>query len=112
MTLGFKFTETTHIYNSVVNSLKNAGFRILVPNSNKWNVTWTGLTKPEMLKDMSRYQRVNHFPQSYHLGRKDLMWKNIQRMKKLFPQDYDICPATYLLPDDYKKLMFDRESDN
>ena len=31
------------------------------------------------------------------------MWKNIYRMKKLFAKDYDICPQTYLLPDDYKK---------
>jgi len=104
-------TETTHIYNSVVNSLKTAGFRIVGPASPKWNVLWTGVTRPENLKDMCRYQRVNHFPQSFHLGRKDLMWKNIYRMKKLFPKDYDICPQTYLLPDDYKKLAFDRESE-
>lgn len=62
MTLGFKMTETTHIYNSVVNSLKTAGFRIVGPNSPKWNVLWTGVTRPENLKDMCRYQRINHFP--------------------------------------------------
>jgi tubulin polyglutamylase TTLL4 len=32
-------------------------------------------------------------------------------MKKLFAKDYDICPQTYLLPDDYKKLAFERESE-
>jgi tubulin polyglutamylase TTLL6/13 len=92
MTLGFKMTETTHIYNSVVNSLKTAGFRIVGPANSKWNVMWTGVTKPENLKDMCKYQRVNHFPLSFHLGRKDLMWKNIYKMKKLFLKDYDICP--------------------
>ena len=55
MTLGFKFSDTTHIYNSVVNSLKNSGFRIVGPASPKWNVLWTGVTKPENLKDMCRY---------------------------------------------------------
>lgn len=85
MSLGFKMTETTHIYNSVVNSLKNAGIRIVAPNSSKWNIMWTGVTKPELLKDISSYQRINHFPLSFHLGRKDLMWKNIYRMKKIFP---------------------------
>lgn len=40
------------------------------------------------------------------------MWKNIQRMKRNFPSDYDICPTTYLLPEEYKKLVSDRESDN
>ena len=111
MTLGFKMTETTHIYNSVVNSLKNAGFRIVGPASPKWNVQWTGVTRPENLKEMCRYQRINHFPQSFHLGRKDLMWKNIYRMKKSFNKDYDICPHTYLLPDDYRRLVFDREQE-
>jgi hypothetical protein len=62
MTLGFKMTETTHIYNSVVNSLKTAGFRIVGPSSPKWNVLWTGVTRPENLKDINKYQRVNHFP--------------------------------------------------
>jgi hypothetical protein len=32
-------------------------------------------------------------------------------MKKAFPKDFDICPQTYLLPEDYKKLSFDREAD-
>jgi len=45
--LGFRMTESTHIYNAVVNSLKNAGFKIISPNSSKWNLTWTGQTKQE-----------------------------------------------------------------
>ena len=112
MTLGFMMTESTHVYNAVVNTLKTGGLRIVAPSSRKWNVVWTGVTKPELLREMSRFQRVNHFPQSFHLGRKDLMWKNIQKMKRSFPIDYDICPTTYLLPDDYKKLIQDRESEN
>ena len=111
MTLGFKIAETTHIYNSVVNSLKNAGFRIVGPNSSKWNVMWTGQTKPEHLKDATRYQKINHFPQSFQIGRKDLMWKNLSRMRRVFPE-YNFCPKTYLFPDDYRKFVMDRENDN
>ena len=65
MTLGFKVTESTHIYNSVVNSLKTSGCRIVSPNSSKWNVMWTGATKPDYLKEATRYQKINHFPQSF-----------------------------------------------
>jgi hypothetical protein len=74
---------------------------------------WTGVTKSDVLKEASKYQRINHFPQSCHLGRKDLMWNNIKRMKLLYKQtkDYDICPETYIIPDDYRKLMADREAD-
>ena len=77
MTLGFKVHDSTHIYNSVVNTMKAAGIRIVPPNSSKWNILWTGLCKPEQLKIASKYQKINHFPQSFQMGRKDLMWKNI-----------------------------------
>ena len=49
MTLGFKVTETTHIYNSVVNSFKVNGVRIVSPNTFKWNVMWTGVTRNDHL---------------------------------------------------------------
>jgi hypothetical protein len=111
MTLGFKISESTHIYNSVVNSLKAAGFRIISPNSSKWNVLWTGQTKPELLKEATKYQKVNHFPCSFQIGRKDLMYKNYARMKRQF-EDYNFCPKTYLFPEEHRKFCLDRETDN
>jgi len=65
MTLGFKVTETTHVYNSVVNVFKAAGVRIVSPNTSKWNVMWTGVVRNDYLKDATKYQRINHFPQSF-----------------------------------------------
>ena len=82
MTLGFKVTETTHIYNSVVNTFKVNGVRIVSPNTFKWNVMWTGVTRNDYLQNAAKYQKINHFPQSFYIGRKDLMWKNIVRMKR------------------------------
>ena len=55
MTLGFKVTETTHIYNSVVNSFKVSGIRIVSPISYKWNIMWTGVTRNDYLKDATKY---------------------------------------------------------
>jgi hypothetical protein len=55
MTLGFKVTDTTHIYNSVVNSFKANGVRIVSPLTSKWNVMWTGVTRTEYLKDATKY---------------------------------------------------------
>lgn len=82
MTLGFKVTDTTHIYNSVVNSMKANGIRIVSPTTSKWNVMWTGITRTDYLKDASKFQRINHFAQSIQLGRKDLLWKNVLRMRR------------------------------
>jgi hypothetical protein len=62
MTLGFKVTETTHIYNSVVNTLKFAGVRIVSPLTSKWNIMWTGVTRNDYLQNATKYQKINHFP--------------------------------------------------
>lgn len=113
MTLGFKIHDSTHIYNSVVNTLKAAGFRIVPPNSNKWNILFTGMCKQDQLKDASKYQKINHFPQSYQIGRKDLMWKNIARAARVFQgnsNEYNFCPKTYIFPDDYRKFCYEREA--
>ena len=39
------------------------------------------------------------------------MYKNNQRLMAMFPADYNICPTTYLMPEDYKKLQYDRDID-
>lgn len=44
-------SESTHIYNAVVNSLKTGGFKLISPNSSKWNIIWTGVTKPDLIKE-------------------------------------------------------------
>lgn len=104
--LVLKISETTHIYNSLVNSCKNAGF-YLTDVGKEWNLLWTGGGKSECLKYMNEYQKVNHFPGSYQLGRKDLMWKNISRLKRQFGSEYNICPKTYIFPHDYRRFVMD-----
>lgn len=53
----------------------------MIENSAYWNVLWTGYTKHEEIRDFNKYQKVNHFPGSIQLGRKDLLWKNMYRLK-------------------------------
>lgn len=104
-----KIVETTNIYNSLVNSCKNAGF-YLTDSGKDWNLCWSGNSKLDFLQYMNKFQKLNHFPGSYHLGRKDLMWKNISKMKRQFGDDYDICPKTYLLPHDYQRFVSETKS--
>ncbi|KAJ9599647.1 hypothetical protein L9F63_026505 [Diploptera punctata] len=50
------------------------------PNIPDFNLLWTGIhPKPHLLKAMTPYQRVNHFPRSYELTRKDRLYKNIEK---------------------------------
>lgn len=104
-----KISETTHIYNSVVNSCKNAGL-FLTDVGKDWNLLWTSANKTEILRNMNKFQKMNHFPASFQLGRKDLMWKNISRLKRQFGSEYNICPKTYVFPHDYRRFIIDAKA--
>jgi hypothetical protein len=62
MTLGFKIAETCNIYNVVVNSFKRAGFDMV--NGNNWNVMWTNKVRTDDVRELNRFQKINHFPGS------------------------------------------------
>ncbi|XP_029954262.1 tubulin polyglutamylase ttll6 isoform X2 [Salarias fasciatus] len=53
---------------------------------------------------MKRYQ-INHFPGMSEICRKDLLARNMNRMLKLFPKDYNIFPRTWCLPADYSDFQ-------
>lgn len=40
----------------------------------------------------------------YTLARKNLLAKNLMRMRKKSPQDYDFFPLTWNLPGDYQQF--------
>ncbi|XP_029814616.1 guanosine-3',5'-bis(diphosphate) 3'-pyrophosphohydrolase MESH1 [Manacus vitellinus] len=51
--------------------------------------------------EMKRFQKINHFPGMIELCRKDLLARNLNRMLRLFPEEYNIFPRTWCLPADY-----------
>ena len=55
--------------------------------------------------------QVNHFPGTWGVGRKDRLCRNLARMKRDFPEDYDIAATTYLLPSDRRKFIQEMEED-
>ncbi|XP_047464646.1 tubulin polyglutamylase ttll6 isoform X2 [Mugil cephalus] len=67
-----------------------------------WTLFWTDCSVSlDRVKDMKRYQKINHFPGMSEICRKDLLARNMNRMFKLFPKDYNIFPRTWCLPADY-----------
>ena len=107
--LSFRVNDSTHIYNSMVNALKRAGFSMT--GGNLWNILWTGNPNPNTVKSAFPFQRINHFPGSDQIGRKDLIWRNVSRMMRKFGKEYNIVPQTYILPEDYRKFKLDREEE-
>ena len=60
---------------------------------------------------MNKYQKTNHFPGSTQLGRKDLLWRNISRMRSKFPKDFIVAPISYLINEEYEAFLAERDRD-
>ena len=67
------------------------------------NLIWKLLDKDKMyplLRKLNKYQRYNHFPICWQLGRKDNLYINYLKMQKKFKDDYNYMPFKYILPQD------------
>ncbi|XP_075229417.1 tubulin polyglutamylase ttll6-like isoform X2 [Lycorma delicatula] len=77
-----------------------------VGEGEQWNVYWTDLSvSVERAKEMKRFQKVNHFPGMSEICRKDLLARNLNRMLKMFPKDYNFFPKTWCLPADQGEVF-------
>uniref|UniRef100_W8AFP2 Tubulin--tyrosine ligase-like protein 5 n=2 Tax=Ceratitis capitata TaxID=7213 RepID=W8AFP2_CERCA len=78
-----------------------------VKDDENFSILWTGIhIKPDILRNLAPYQRVNHFPRSYELTRKDRLYKNIEKMQHLRGiKHFDIVPQSFILPSEYKDLI-------
>eukprot|EP00047_Mylnosiga_fluctuans_P018080 m.66720 g.66720 ORF g.66720 m.66720 type:complete len:696 (-) comp7421_c0_seq2:1296-3383(-) len=75
-----------------------AGFDI--ENSDQESfLIWHDLGPPmEVFCAMKGYQRINHFPGTKEISRKDNLARNLVRMQKLCPEHYGFFPRTWILP--------------
>uniref|UniRef100_A0A671QAT6 Tubulin--tyrosine ligase-like protein 5 n=1 Tax=Sinocyclocheilus anshuiensis TaxID=1608454 RepID=A0A671QAT6_9TELE len=102
--LAFKIVRTES--RLVRGMLVSHGFHEVHPNNNDFNLMWTGShLKPYLLRSLQDFQKVNHFPRSYELTRKDRLYKNIQRMQQTHGfQNFHIVPQTFVLPAEFQEF--------
>ncbi|KAL0127819.1 hypothetical protein PUN28_003214 [Cardiocondyla obscurior] len=92
-------------YDAVRRVAARFGMREVTEDSS-WDIYWTDLNVGvDRIKDMKRFQRVNHFPGMTEICRKDLLARNLNRMQKLFPKDYNFFPKTWCLPADHGDVL-------
>ena len=86
--------------------LQSHGFQEVSSSNQDFNIMWTGShPNPHMFKSMLPHQRVNHFPRSYELTRKDRMYKNIERLKfSKGPKHFNFIPKTFTIPNEYSEF--------
>lgn len=68
-----------------------------------WNVLWSSQSyKSHIYENLNEYQKLNHFPNSSELTRKDRLCANIVKMQEKFGKEcFNIIPDTYILPDEF-----------
>ncbi|GMF27893.1 unnamed protein product [Phytophthora fragariaefolia] len=94
------------LYNAITNSLRATNVRKTAA-TNTWNIFWGEHLKTHEYAALLPFQRVNHFPGSFELGRKDRLCAHILRMIKKHPAAYsDVIPETYLTASDYERQQF------
>lgn len=82
------------------------GFR--AASGDDWLIRWSGpRMKENVYEGLHQYQRVNHFPCSTELTRKDKLWEHFHRTASEIGEDlFDFVPETFVLPEealDFKK---------
>jgi tubulin polyglutamylase TTLL4 len=57
------------------------------------------------------HQKVNHFPGSFEIGRKDRLWRNLSRLQsRVGRKNLDFVPLTFVLPHDLRLLKREWET--
>lgn len=59
---------------------------------------------PDRLSHLTPHQKINHFPGMSGIFRKNTMANHLNRFQKLFPNEYNFYPSTFVLPGDMQKF--------
>ncbi|KAM3182421.1 hypothetical protein ACTXT7_012409 [Hymenolepis weldensis] len=83
--------------------------RFVKDNEEGPNADWIGCFGrhiPSVLfRQLKDYQKLNHIPGSFELGRKDQLTKNLNKLRNRFcGEAYNFYPTTFLLPLEYSIL--------
>ncbi len=86
-------------------ALKGFGFVRSRKKKTKCALYWTHHLPKKTVTSFNEGQRVNHFPGSWCVGRKDRLVKCIERAKRNSKEYDGIIPKTYVLPRDYNEFV-------
>ncbi|KAM6934107.1 tubulin monoglutamylase TTLL4 [Xenentodon cancila] len=73
--------------------------------SHDWLGCWGHHMKSPSFRTLAEHQKLNHFPGTFQIGRKDRLWRNLSKMQLRFgKQEFSFFPRTFVLPQDIKLL--------
>jgi tubulin polyglutamylase TTLL4 len=92
--------------NCIKNAFKRAGFnRAQISDHKTWTTLWGKHSHMTNLKNYHCLQKVNHFPGSWAVGRKDRLQRTLTAMKRVHGSHYDFLPQGFILPTERNSLL-------
>ncbi|KAM4608469.1 tubulin monoglutamylase TTLL4 [Polymixia lowei] len=99
-----KWKMSTVTPNVVKNTIGRSHFKV-TKRSHDWLGCWGHHMKSPGFKAIREYQKLNHFPGSFQIGRKDRLWRNLSKMQVRFgKREFSFFPRSFVLPQDIKLL--------
>ncbi|XP_075385423.1 tubulin monoglutamylase TTLL4 [Tenrec ecaudatus] len=90
--------------NIVKQTIGRSHFKISKRNDD-WLGCWGHHMKSTSFRTIREHQKLNHFPGSFQIGRKDRLWRNLSRMQSRFgKKEFSFFPQSFILPQDAKLL--------
>lgn len=99
-----KWKMSTVTPNIVKHTIGRSHFKV-TKKSHDWLGCWGHHMKSPGFKALGEHQKLNHFPGTFQIGRKDRLWRNLSKMQVRFgKQEFSFFPRTFVLPQDIKLL--------
>lgn len=99
-----KWKMSTVTPNVVKHTIARSHFKVTKKNSD-WLGCWGHHMKSAAFKTLAEHQKLNHFPGTFQIGRKDRLWRNLSKMQLRFGKhEFGFFPRTFVLPQDIKLL--------
>ncbi|GLD56657.1 tubulin polyglutamylase TTLL4 [Lates japonicus] len=99
-----KWKMSTVTPNVVKHTIARSHFKV-TKKSHDWLGCWGHHMKSPGFKALGEHQKLNHFPGTFQIGRKDRLWRNLSKMQVRFgKQEFNFFPRTFVLPQDIKLL--------
>ncbi|XP_036396690.1 tubulin polyglutamylase TTLL4-like [Megalops cyprinoides] len=90
--------------NVVKQTIARSHFRV-TKRSHDWLGCWGHHMKSPGFRAILEHQKLNHFPGSFQIGRKDRLWRNLSKMQAHFgKREFSFFPRSFVLPQDIKQL--------
>ncbi|NXC76350.1 TTLL4 polyglutamylase, partial [Anhinga anhinga] len=90
--------------NIVKQTVGRSHFRVS-NKSNDWLGCWGHHMKSPSFRAIREHQKLNHFPGSFQIGRKDRLWRNLLKMQaRCGKKEFNFFPQSFILPQDIKLL--------